>query len=374
LSDEIEAKLNGHSLQHYPSIPNYLPSSTMTQTYSDVYPGEDALEPGFDEYQSIYPQSRSVYSSRNTYPSHHFVHDSVKHLMNELLLQRINPLKAKIVRISGRPYYVQPGPDSLPIYPGHKGYGNIIFPQRRAASLTDAVNSEDFIQNLSEKNIRDDEDDEELRALLEDASLDTQVEKVVLRGVPEEMGHFDEPLNFMRRLALKNDIDGDEVTTAQKLREINLNGKSNRFNSIARRMAVDNGIHGKHVNTAQDATELNAPSSRMDNFPISFDNLDFEVPMKTSRRLALKNDFEGDEVTTAQKMREINLNGNNNELNAIARRMAVDNSIHGKHVNTAQDATELNSASPSLRSRIGKTDLDEELDKLLSEANTLKLL
>jgi hypothetical protein len=307
---------------------------------------------------------------------------SLKHLMVELLKRGINPLKSKIVKISGQPYYLQPGTGRLP--PSHQGgnqglglgHGNYIVPNRRSASVTseiDSENVEELIRKLSENDVREVEDDEELRALLEDTSIDTQTEKVVQRGVLEELDHLGaESLNFMRRLALKNDIGGDEVTTAQKVRELNF-GKNSELNAIARRMAVDNAIHGKHVTTAQDVTELNAPPTRINVSPVSFSDLDLDVPVKAARRLALKNDFEGDEVTTAQKIRELNLNEKNNGMNAIARRMAVDNAIHGKHVTTAQDATELNAAPSSLRSRSGQSDLDDELEKLLNEANTLKL-
>lgn len=139
---------------------------------------------------------------------------------------------------------------------------------------------------------------------------------------PQEEGQeqSENPIGKLQRLALKNEIAGTNVATKQNVQEINNPVRGNQNDQSAelqKRLSLKNDISGQNVNTDQNVLESNG----------------------AARKLALTNDIDGENVNTDQDIVELN-----DEIQHIIRRLALNNAISGTNVNTDQKVTEYNNA------------------------------
>lgn len=165
-----------------------------------------------------------------------------------------------------------------------------------------------------------------------------------------------EVINKLRRIAVKNNIEGEEVNTKQDVKEYNRKKKSRK----TKRIAVANNIKGQKVDTNQDIKEFNdllADENAMKELlkdlhkDTKTEGDYIKILIKTLRRIGVKNKISGVNVNTKQKITEYNDVQDDDQDDAMRddqqllpefRRVAVRNDIKGTNVNTEQDLKEYN--------------------------------
>lgn len=156
-------------------------------------------------------------------------------------------------------------------------------------------------------------------------------------------------INMLRRIAIKNNIDGKVVNTNQDVKEYNSRG---RKSGLAKRLAISNDIKGDKVDTKQDVREFNDALS--DEKVLKKLLKDMRRPEQEDsikllliklRRLGVVNNISGSKVNTEQDIKEHNSDKKEDSIKILInqlRRIAVANNIKGNKVNTKQDIKEYN--------------------------------